>query len=102
MRIPEALIRRAARFGRKPGRRFPTTRADGFGLGKLLETRQIKKISPAVGENTESTLYLAEAAELEFTPCSTLAEKFAAPAAQASRLLRNKTGVGGTMAAEGK
>src|SRR5258708_24592040 len=43
---------------------------DGFGLGKLLETRQIKKmISSYVGENKEfERQYLAGELELEFTP----------------------------------
>ena len=45
---------------------------DGFGLGKLLETRQIKKmISSYVGENKEfERQYLAGELELEFTPQS--------------------------------
>ena len=46
---------------------------DGFGLGKLLETRQIKKmISSYVGENKEfERQYLAGELELEFTPQGT-------------------------------
>ena len=53
---------------------------DGFGLGKLLETRQIKKmISSYVGENKEfERQYLAGELELEFTPQGTLAEKLRA------------------------
>src|SRR5574337_2002918 len=48
---------------------------DGFGLGKLLETRQIKKmIASYVGENKEfERQYLAGELELEFTPQGTLA-----------------------------
>ena len=48
---------------------------DGFGLGKLLETRQIKKmVSSYVGENKEfERQYLAGELELEFTPQGTLA-----------------------------
>jgi 3-oxoacid CoA-transferase subunit A len=50
---------------------------DGFGLGQLLETRQIRKmISSYVGENKEfERQYLAGELELEFTPQGTLAEK---------------------------
>ena len=53
---------------------------DGFGLGLLLETRQIKKmISSYVGENKEfERQYLAGELELEFTPQGTLAEKLRA------------------------
>jgi acyl CoA:acetate/3-ketoacid CoA transferase alpha subunit len=59
---------------------------DGFGLGQLLETRQIRKmISSYVGENKEfERQYLAGELELEFTPQGTLAER-CAPAAPASR-----------------
>src|SRR4029434_9940199 len=50
---------------------------DGFGLGLLLQTRQIKKmVSSYVGENkTFERQYLAGELELEFTPQGTLAEK---------------------------
>src|SRR5690606_15418534 len=53
---------------------------DGFGLGLLLETRQIKKmIASYVGENKEfERQYLAGELELEFTPQGTLAEKLRA------------------------
>ncbi len=59
---------------------------DGFGLGLLLQTRQIKKmISSYVGENKEfERQYLAGELELEFTPQGTLAES-CAQAAPASR-----------------
>ena len=57
---------------------------DGFGLGQLLETRQIKKmISSYVGENKEfERQYLAGELELEFTPQGTLAEKLRAGGAE--------------------
>ncbi|MFN3538178.1 MAG: CoA transferase subunit A, partial [Brevundimonas sp.] len=53
---------------------------DGFGLGQLLETRQIKKmISSYVGENKEfERQYLAGELELEFNPQGTLAERIRA------------------------
>ena len=75
---------------------------DGFGLGKLLETRQIKKmISSYVGENKEfERQYLAGELELEFTPKGTLAEKLRAGGAGIPAFF-TKTGVG-TMVAEGK
>lgn len=75
---------------------------DGFGLGKLLETRQIRKmISSYVGENKEfERQYLAGELELEFTPQGTLAEKLRAGGAGIPAFF-TKTGVG-TMVAEGK
>jgi 3-oxoacid CoA-transferase subunit A len=75
---------------------------DGFGLGKLLETRQIKKmISSYVGENKEfERQYLAGELALEFTPQGTLAEKLRAGGAGIPAFF-TKTGVG-TMVAEGK
>jgi 3-oxoacid CoA-transferase subunit A len=75
---------------------------DGFGLGKLLETRQIKKmISSYVGENKEfERQYLAGELELEFTPQGTLAEKLRAGGAGIPAFF-TATGVG-TMVAEGK
>jgi len=75
---------------------------DGFGLGKLLETRQIKKmISSYVGENKEfERQYLAGELQLEFTPQGTLAEKLRAGGAGIPAFF-TKTGVG-TMVAEGK
>jgi 3-oxoacid CoA-transferase subunit A len=75
---------------------------DGFGLGRLLETRQIKKmISSYVGENKEfERQYLAGELELEFTPQGTLAEKLRAGGAGIPAFF-TKTGVG-TMVAEGK
>lgn len=75
---------------------------DGFGLGRLLETRQIKKmISSYVGENKEfERQYLAGELELEFTPQGTLAEKLRAGGAGIPAFF-TKTGVG-TLVAEGK
>jgi 3-oxoacid CoA-transferase subunit A len=75
---------------------------DGFGLGRLLETRQIRKmISSYVGENKEfERQYLAGELELEFTPQGTLAEKLRAGGAGIPAFF-TKTGVG-TMVAEGK
>jgi 3-oxoacid CoA-transferase subunit A len=75
---------------------------DDFGLGKLLQTRQIRKmISSYVGENKEfERQYLAGELELEFTPQGTLAEKLRAGGAGVPAFF-TKTGVG-TMVAEGK
>ena len=75
---------------------------DGFGLGLLLESRQIKKmISSYVGENKEfKRQYLAGELELEFVPQGTLAEKLRAGGAGIPAFF-TKTGVG-TLVAEGK
>jgi 3-oxoacid CoA-transferase subunit A len=75
---------------------------DDFGLGKLLQTRQIRKmISSYVGENKEfERQYLAGELELEFTPQGTLAEKLRAGGAGIPAFF-TKTGVG-TLVAEGK
>ena len=75
---------------------------DGFGLGKLLGTRQIKKmVASYVGENKEfERQYLAGELELEFTPQGTLAEKLRAGGAGIPAFF-TKTGVG-TLVAEGK
>src|SRR6187399_831442 len=75
---------------------------DGFGLGLLLETRQIRKmISSYVGENKEfERQYLAGELELEFTPQGTLAEKLRAGGAGIPAFF-TRTGVG-TLVAEGK
>ncbi len=75
---------------------------DGFGLGLLLETRQIKKmIASYVGENKEfERQYLAGELELEFTPQGTLAEKLRAGGAGIPAFY-TKTGVG-TIVADGK
>ena len=75
---------------------------DDFGLGKLLQTRQIKKmISSYVGENKEfERQYLAGELGLEFTPQGTLAEKLRAGGAGIPAFF-TKTGVG-TVVADGK
>lgn len=75
---------------------------DGFGLGQLLESRQIKKmVSSYVGENKEfERQYLAEELELEFNPQGTLAERIRAGGAGIPGYF-TKTGVG-TLIAEGK
>ena len=75
---------------------------DGFGLGILLETRQIKKmIASYVGENKEfERQYLAGELALEFTPQGTLAEKLRAGGSGIPAFF-TKTGVG-TLVAEGK
>ena len=75
---------------------------DGEGLGKLLRTRQIKKmISSYVGENKEfERQYLAGELEVEFCPQGTLAERCRAGGAGIPGFY-TKTGVG-TQVAEGK
>ena len=75
---------------------------DGFRLGLLLESRQIKKmISSYVGENKEfERQYLAGELELEFVPQGTLAEKLRAGGAGIPAFF-TKTGVG-TIVTEGK
>lgn len=75
---------------------------DGFGLGKLLDTRQIRKmISSYVGENAEfMRQYLAGELELEFNPQGTLAERMRAGGAGIAGFY-TRTGVG-TVIAEGK
>ncbi len=75
---------------------------DGFGLGKLLDTRQIRKmISSYVGENAEfMRQYLSGELELEFNPQGTLAERMRAGGAGIPGFY-TKTGVG-TVVAEGK
>ena len=101
--IPEALIAALRDSGVK-GLTVISNNAgvDGFGLGQLLETRQIKKmISSYVGENKEfERQYLAGELELEFTPQGTLAEKLRAGGAGIPAFF-TKTGVG-TVVAEGK
>lgn len=75
---------------------------DGFGLGLLLETRQIKKmIASYVGENKEfERQFLSGELEVELTPQGTLAEKLRAGGAGIPAFF-TKTGVG-TLVAEGK
>jgi 3-oxoacid CoA-transferase subunit A len=101
--IPEALID-ALRDSGATGLIVISNNAgvDGFGLGKLLETRQVRKmISSYVGENKEfERQYLAGELELEFTPQGTLAEKLRAGGAGIPAFY-TRTGYG-TRVAEGK
>ena len=101
--IPEALIA-ALRDSKVKNLTVISNNAgvDDFGLGILLNTRQIKKmISSYVGENKEfERQYLAGELELEFTPQGTLAEKLRAGGSGIPAFF-TKTGVG-TMIAEGK
>ena len=101
--IPEALIAALRDSGAKALTVISNNAGvDGFGLGQLLSTRQIKKmISSYVGENKEfERQYLAGELELEFTPQGTLAEKLRAGGAGIPAFF-TKTGVG-TIVAEGK
>lgn len=101
--IPEALIE-ALKDSKVQNLTVISNNAgvDGFGLGKLLETRQIKKmIASYVGENKEfERQYLAGELALEFTPQGTLAEKLRAGGSGIPAFF-TKTGVG-TLVAEGK
>ena len=101
--IPETLIA-ALRDSGKSGFTVISNNAgvDGFGLGQLLTTRQIKKmISSYVGENREfERQFLNNELELEFTPQGTLAEKLRAGGAGIPAFY-TKTGYG-TIVAEGK
>ena len=101
--IPEALIDALQASGAKDLTVISNNAGvDGFGLGKLLNTRQIQKmISSYVGENKEfERQYLAGELQLEFTPQGTLAEKLRAGGAGIPAFF-TKTGVG-TLIAEGK
>src|SRR3982750_4448711 len=101
--IPEALIDALRDSGVKDLTVISNNAGvDGFGLGKLLETRQISKmISSYVGENKEfERQYLSGELQLEFTPQGTLAEKLRAGGAGIPAFF-TRTGVG-TLVAEGK
>jgi len=101
--IPEALIAALRDSGVKDLTVISNNAGvDDFGLGLLLQTRQIKKmISSYVGENKEfERQYLAGELELEFTPQGTLAEKLRAGGAGIPAFF-TRTGVG-TIVAEGK
>ena len=101
--IPEALIAALRDSGvRNLTAISNNAGVDGFGLGQLLTTRQIRKmISSYVGENKEfERQYLAGELELEFTPQGTLAEKLRAGGAGIPAFF-TRTGVG-TLVAEGK
>ncbi|MFN4159928.1 MAG: CoA transferase subunit A [Gemmobacter sp.] len=101
--IPELLIAAIRDAGTK-GLTVASNNAgvDGFGLGLLLETRQVKKmISSYVGENAEfMRQYLSGELELEFNPQGTLAERMRAGGAGIGGFY-TRTGVG-TVIAEGK
>ena len=101
--IPEQLIRALRDTGVK-GLTCVSNNAgvDGFGLGLLLETRQIKKmISSYVGENKLfAQQFLSGELELEFAPQGTLAERLRAGGAGIPAFF-TATGVG-TVVAEGK
>ncbi|AOB27852.1 MULTISPECIES: CoA transferase subunit A [Bordetella] len=101
--IPEALIAALRDSGVK-GLTCISNNAgvDGFGLGQLLNTRQISKmIASYVGENKEfERQFLSGELELEFTPQGTLAEKLRAGGAGIPAFF-TRTGVG-TVVADGK
>jgi 3-oxoacid CoA-transferase subunit A len=101
--IPEALIAALRDTGKRDLTVISNNAGvDGFGLGQLLATRQIRKmISSYVGENKEfERQYLAGELELEFTPQGTLAEKLRAGGAGIPAFF-TRTGYG-TLVAEGK
>jgi 3-oxoacid CoA-transferase subunit A len=101
--IPEALIEALRDSGAKDLTAISNNAGvDGFGLGMLLATRQIRKmISSYVGENKEfERQYLAGELELEFNPQGTLAERLRAGGAGIPAFF-TATGYG-TVVAEGK
>ncbi len=101
--IPEALIAALRDSGVKGLTAISNNAGvDGFGLGQLLSTRQIRKmISSYVGENKEfERQYLAGELELEFNPQGTLAERLRAGGAGIPAFF-TRTGYG-TIVAEGK
>ena len=101
--IPEALIE-ALRDSEAKGLTVISNNAgvDGFGLGLLLATRQIRRmVSSYVGENKEfERQYLSGELELEFNPQGTLAERLRAGGAGIPAFF-TRTGYG-TVVAEGK
>ena len=101
--IPEALIEALKQTGVNELTCISNNAGvDDFGLGKLLQTKQIKKmISSYVGENKEfERQYLNGELEVELTPQGTLAEKLRAGGAGIPAFF-TQTGVG-TLIAEGK
>lgn len=101
--IPENSIRAIAEAGTKDLTVVSNNCGiDSFGLGLLLDNRQIRKmVSSYVGENKEfERQYLAGELELEFTPQGTLAERMRAGGAGIPAFF-TPTGVG-TVVAEGK
>ncbi|MEO7247394.1 MAG: CoA transferase subunit A [Novosphingobium sp.] len=101
--VPERLIDAIAESGVKD-LTFASNNAgiDHEGIGKLLRTRQVKKmIASYVGENKEfERQYLSGELEVEFCPQGTLAERMRAGGAGIPGFY-TKTGVG-TLVAEGK
>ena len=101
--IPELLLQAIKEDGAK-NLTFASNNAgvDDFGIGILLQTRQVKKmISSYVGENAEfMRQYLSGELELEFTPQGTLAERMRAAGCGIPGFY-TKTGVG-TVIANGK
>ncbi len=101
--IPELLIAALKDSGVK-GLTVASNNAgiDGFGLGVLLQTRQVRRmISSYVGENAEfMRQYLSGELELEFNPQGTLAERMRAGGAGIAGFY-TRTGVG-TVIADGK
>ena len=101
--IPEALIAAVRDSGVKNLTAISNNAGvDGFGLGVLLESRQIRKmVSSYVGENKEfERQFLAKELELEFNPQGTLAERIRAGGAGIYGFY-TRTGAG-TVVAEGK
>jgi len=101
--IPENLIAEIKRSGAKNLTVISNNAGvDGFGLGVLLNTKQVKRmISSYVGENKEfERQYLSGELELEFNPQGTLAERCRAGGAGIPGFY-TKTGVG-TIVADGK
>ena len=101
--IPEALIAAVRDLGTKNLTCISNNAGvDGFGLGILLESRQVRRmIASYVGENKEfERQYLSGELELEFTPQGTLAERLRAGGSGIPAFF-TKTGVG-TIVAEGQ
>ena len=101
--IPEALIAAVKDLGAQNLTAISNNAGvDGFGLGLLLNSRQVKKmVASFVGENKEfERQFLAGELELEFTPQGTLAERLRAGGCGIPAFY-TKTGVG-TLVAEGK
>jgi 3-oxoacid CoA-transferase subunit A len=101
--IPETLIAALRDTGRRDLTVISNNAGvDGFGLGLLLDTRQLTKmISSYVGENKEfERQFLAGELEVELTPQGTLAEKLRAGGAGIPAFF-TPTGYG-TLVAEGK
>ncbi|MBT8566974.1 CoA transferase subunit A [Polynucleobacter paneuropaeus] len=101
--IPEALILAIKELGAQNLTAISNNAGvDEFGLGILLQSRQVKKmVASYVGENKEfERQYLAGELELEFTPQGTLAEKLRSGGCGIPAFF-TKTGVG-TLVADGK